>query len=106
MNSGEGAFDSLPTYDVHVGQDEKIAGQGAGKQFNQAGAKEVVVIIHKASNSGLTRSRRRRQVHVQGQDQHAADPERQGRHPRHGGQDKAYFAANKSTDALSVSTPT
>ena len=54
MNSGEGAFDSLPTYDVHVGQDEKIAGEGAGKQFNLAGAKEVVVIIHEASNSGLT----------------------------------------------------
>src|SRR3954447_1436853 len=54
VNSGEGAFDALKTYDCHVGQDEKIAGEGAGKQFNLAGAKEVVVIVHEASNSGLT----------------------------------------------------
>src|SRR5580765_4969130 len=54
VNSGEGAFDSLSTYEVHVGQDEEIAGEGAGKQFTAAGAKSVVVIIHEASNSGLT----------------------------------------------------
>ena len=39
---------------VHVGQNEEIAGEGAGKQFNDAGVKSVVVIIHEASNSGLT----------------------------------------------------
>jgi simple sugar transport system substrate-binding protein len=54
VNSGLGAFDSLPTYEVHVGQTEDIAGQGAGKQFKKAGAKKVLIVIHEASNSGLT----------------------------------------------------
>src|SRR5215470_9761730 len=54
VNSGLGAFDSLKTYMVHVGQTEDVAGQGAGKQFNSAGAKNLVVVIHEASNSGLT----------------------------------------------------
>jgi simple sugar transport system substrate-binding protein len=53
VNSGLGAFDSLPTYEVHVGQTEDVAGQGAGKQFKQAGAKKVLIVIHEASNSGL-----------------------------------------------------
>jgi simple sugar transport system substrate-binding protein len=54
VNSGLGAFDSLPTYEVHVGQTETIAGQGAGKAFKKAGAKKVLIVIHEASNSGLT----------------------------------------------------
>src|SRR5438105_6721151 len=54
VNSGLGAFDSLPTYEVHVGQTELVAGAGAGKQFKAAGAKKVLVVIHEASNSGLT----------------------------------------------------
>jgi simple sugar transport system substrate-binding protein len=53
VNSGLGDFDTLPTYMVHVGQTENIAGQGAGKQFKKAGAKKVLVVIHEASNSGL-----------------------------------------------------
>ncbi len=53
VNSGLGAFDSLPTYEVHVGQTEDVAGIGAGKQFKAAGAKKVLVVIHEASNSGL-----------------------------------------------------
>ncbi|MFL5962007.1 MAG: substrate-binding domain-containing protein [Gaiellaceae bacterium] len=53
VNSGLGAFDSLPTYEVHVGQTEDVAGQGAGKQFKKAGAKKVLIVIHEASNSGL-----------------------------------------------------
>jgi simple sugar transport system substrate-binding protein len=53
VNSGLGDFDSLPTYMVHVGQTEDIAGQGAGKQLKSAGAKKVLVVIHEASNSGL-----------------------------------------------------
>jgi len=53
VNSGLGAFDSLPTYEVHVGQTEDIAGQGAGKQFKKAGSKKVLLVIHEASNSGL-----------------------------------------------------
>jgi len=54
VNSGLGAFDSLPTYEVHVGQTEDVAGKGAGKQFKAAHAKKVLVVIHEASNSGLT----------------------------------------------------
>jgi simple sugar transport system substrate-binding protein len=54
VNSGLGAFDSLPTYEVHVGQTEDVAGRGAGKQFKAAGAKKVLIVIHEASNSGLT----------------------------------------------------
>ena len=54
VNSGLGAFDTLPTYEVHVGQTEDVAGQGAGKQFKKAGAKKVLIVIHEASNSGLT----------------------------------------------------
>jgi simple sugar transport system substrate-binding protein len=54
VNSGLGAFDTLPTYEVHVGQTEDVAGMGAGKQFKAAGAKKVLVVIHEASNSGLT----------------------------------------------------
>jgi simple sugar transport system substrate-binding protein len=53
VNSGLGAFDSLPTYEVHVGQTEDVAGQGAGKQFKKVGAKKVLIVIHEASNSGL-----------------------------------------------------
>jgi simple sugar transport system substrate-binding protein len=53
VNSGLGAFDTLPTYEVHVGQTEDIAGKGAGKQFKKAGAKKVLIVIHEASNSGL-----------------------------------------------------
>ena len=53
VNSGLGAFDTLPHYMVHVGQTEDVAGQGAGKQFKSAGAKKVLIVIHEASNSGL-----------------------------------------------------
>jgi simple sugar transport system substrate-binding protein len=52
-NSGLGAFDSLKTYMVHVGQTETLAGKGAGRQFKKAGAKKVLVVIHEAANSGL-----------------------------------------------------
>jgi simple sugar transport system substrate-binding protein len=53
VNSGLGSFDTLPTYEVHVGQTEDIAGQGAGKQFKKAGVKKLLLVIHEASNSGL-----------------------------------------------------
>ncbi|MDX6512901.1 MAG: simple sugar transport system substrate-binding protein [Gaiellaceae bacterium] len=54
VNSGLGAFDALRTYECHVGQTEDVAGVGAGKQFKKAGAKKVLIVIHEASNSGLT----------------------------------------------------
>jgi simple sugar transport system substrate-binding protein len=53
VNSGLGAFESLSTYMVHVGQTEDVAGQGAGKQLKAAGVKKALVVIHEASNSGL-----------------------------------------------------
>ena len=53
LQASLGAFDTLKTYEVHVGQTEDVAGQGAGKQFKAAGAKKVLVVIHEASNSGL-----------------------------------------------------
>jgi simple sugar transport system substrate-binding protein len=37
----------------HVGQDETIAGQGAGRQLAQAGAKNVLCVLHEAGNIGL-----------------------------------------------------
>ena len=39
---------------VHIGQTEDIAGQGAGKQFKKAGTKKLLLVIHEASNVGLT----------------------------------------------------
>ena len=54
VNSGLGAFDSLPNYDGPCRTRRRgIAGQGAGKQFKKAGAKKVLIVIHEASNSGL-----------------------------------------------------
>ena len=61
VNSGLGAFDSLPHYMVHVGQTEDVAGQGAGKQFKSAGAKKVLIVIHEALELGTAATGRRRQ---------------------------------------------
>jgi simple sugar transport system substrate-binding protein len=37
----------------HVGQDETIAGQGAGRQLAAAGAANVLCVVHEAGNIGL-----------------------------------------------------
>jgi simple sugar transport system substrate-binding protein len=37
----------------HVGQDESIAGQGAGRQLAAEGAKKVLCVVHEAGNIGL-----------------------------------------------------
>jgi simple sugar transport system substrate-binding protein len=37
----------------HVGQDETVAGQGAGRQLATAGAKKVLCVLHEAGNIGL-----------------------------------------------------
>jgi simple sugar transport system substrate-binding protein len=37
----------------HVGQDEAIAGQGAGRQLADAGAAKVLCVVHEAGNIGL-----------------------------------------------------
>src|ERR1700712_177764 len=100
VNSGEGAFDALKTYDCHVGQDEKIAGEGAGKQFNLAGAKEVVVIIHEASNSGLTDRAAGVKAAFKGTTKTLLIRNPKADIPGTVAKVKAYFTANKSTDAM------
>jgi simple sugar transport system substrate-binding protein len=100
VNSGEGAFDSLKTYDVHVGQDEEIAGEGAGKQFTAAGAKSVVVVIHEASNSGLTDRAKGVKKTFTGTTKTLLIPNAKADIPGTQAKIKAYFAANKGTDAL------
>jgi simple sugar transport system substrate-binding protein len=37
----------------HVGQDEAVAGQGAGRQLAQDGAENVLCVVHEAGNIGL-----------------------------------------------------
>lgn len=52
INSGESdskAFGAL----AHVGQDETIAGQGAGEQFKAAGVTHALCVIQEAGNIGL-----------------------------------------------------
>jgi simple sugar transport system substrate-binding protein len=100
VNSGEGAFDTLKTYEVHVGQSEEIAGEGAGKQFNDAGAKSVVVVIHEASNSGLTDRAKGVKKTFKGTTKTLLIPNAKADIPGTQAKIKAYFAANKSTDAL------
>jgi simple sugar transport system substrate-binding protein len=100
VNSGEGTFDSLSTYEVHVGQNEEIAGEGAGKQFTAAGAKNVVVIIHEASNSGLTDRAKGVKKTFKGTTKTLLIPNAKADIPGTQAKIKAYFAANKDTDAL------
>src|SRR5881296_474071 len=100
VNSGLGAFDSLPTYMVHVGQTEDVAGAGAGKQFNAAGAKNLVVVIHEASNSGLTQRAAGAKKTFKGSTKTLVIPNATSDLP--GTQQKitAYFRANSKTDAF------
>jgi simple sugar transport system substrate-binding protein len=100
VNSGEGTFDSLPTYDVHVGQDEQIAGEGAGLQFNKAGAKSVVVIIHESSNSGLTARAAGVKSTFKGTTKTLLIPNAKADIPGMTAKVQAYFKANPKTDAL------
>lgn len=52
INSGEGKSEEFGAL-VHVGQSEKVAGQGAGKQFNAAGVKHLICVVHEEANIGL-----------------------------------------------------
>src|SRR5438445_3668986 len=100
VNSGLGAFDSLPTYMVHVGQTEDVAGQGAGRQFTAAGAKNLVVVIHEPSNSGLTQRAAGAKKTFKGATKSLVIPNATSDLP--GTQQKiaAYFKANPKTDAF------
>jgi simple sugar transport system substrate-binding protein len=53
VNSGSDVFADLGAF-THVGQDEIVAGQAAGKKFNEMGLKNVLCPIQEAANSGLT----------------------------------------------------
>jgi simple sugar transport system substrate-binding protein len=104
VNSGEDAFDTVPaiqrTFMTHVGQDEEVAGEGAGKQFNLAGAKSVVVVIHEASNSGLTQRAVGVKKTFKGKTSTLLIPNAKSDIPGTVAKIKAYFAAHKGTDAL------
>jgi simple sugar transport system substrate-binding protein len=101
VNSGLGAFDTLPTYEVHVGQTEDIAGQGAGKQFKKVGAKKVLIVIHEASNVGLTqRAAGVKSILGGGGVKTLTIPNAKSDIPGTKAKVKAAFAADKSLDAF------
>jgi simple sugar transport system substrate-binding protein len=52
LNSGENDFKALGAI-THVGQDESVAGAGAGEKLKAAGAKSLLCVIHEQGNSGL-----------------------------------------------------
>jgi simple sugar transport system substrate-binding protein len=52
MNSGSSVFQDLGAF-THVGQDEFIAGQEAGRRFQELGATKVLCPIQEANNIGL-----------------------------------------------------
>jgi simple sugar transport system substrate-binding protein len=52
LNSGSDAFQDLGAI-THVGQDEAIAGEAAGKRFADSGAKKLLCVIHEQGNLGL-----------------------------------------------------
>ena len=52
MNSGSDLFKELGAI-THVGQDESVAGNGAGEQFNKLGAKHVLCVKQEQTNVGL-----------------------------------------------------
>jgi simple sugar transport system substrate-binding protein len=52
MNSGSAVFQQLHAF-THVGQDEFIAGQEAGKKFKELGATKILCPIQEANNIGL-----------------------------------------------------
>ena len=52
MNSGSAVFQDLHAF-THVGQDEFIAGQEAGKKFKELGATKILCPIQEPNNIGL-----------------------------------------------------
>jgi simple sugar transport system substrate-binding protein len=52
MNSGSDLFKEFGAI-THVGQDETVAGQGAGEKFNELGAKHILCVKHEQGNVGL-----------------------------------------------------
>jgi simple sugar transport system substrate-binding protein len=52
LNSGQADSGSLGAI-THVGQDETVAGEAAGKRLAQGGAKKLLCVIHEQGNIGL-----------------------------------------------------
>jgi simple sugar transport system substrate-binding protein len=52
LNSGEADSKALGAI-THVGQDESVAGEAAGKRIAQSGAKKLLCVIHEQGNVGL-----------------------------------------------------
>jgi simple sugar transport system substrate-binding protein len=52
INSGAAKSAELGAL-AHVGQDEGIAGEGAGARLSQAGVKKLLCVVHEAGNIGL-----------------------------------------------------
>ncbi len=52
LNSGSTVYQELGAI-THVGQDEEIAGAGAGTQLKDAGATKLLCVIHEQNNVGL-----------------------------------------------------
>ena len=52
MNSGSDLFKELGAI-THVGQDEFVAGQGAGEKFEAAGATKILCVMQEQANVGL-----------------------------------------------------
>ena len=52
INSGSGEFASVGAL-THVGQDETIAGEGAGTRFKESGATKLLCVLHQQGNLGL-----------------------------------------------------
>jgi simple sugar transport system substrate-binding protein len=52
LNSGQSDSAKLGAF-THVGQDESIAGEAAGKRLAEAGGKKLICIIHEQANIGL-----------------------------------------------------
>ncbi len=104
-NSGLGAFDSLPTYMVHVGQTEDVAGERAGLELSKAGAKNLVVVIHEASNSGLTQRAAGAKKTFKGTTKNLVIPNATSDLPGTKQKISAYFKTNPKTDALLALNP-
>ncbi|GIG62524.1 sugar ABC transporter substrate-binding protein [Longispora fulva] len=52
INSGQAKSAELGAL-AHVGQDESVAGEGAGRKLAGAGVKKVLCVVHEAGNIGL-----------------------------------------------------
>jgi simple sugar transport system substrate-binding protein len=52
LNSGQGDSAALGAI-THVGQDEAVAGEAAGKQLAEAGGKKLLCVVHEQGNIGL-----------------------------------------------------